>query len=83
MDTKECFEQLVRNRAEHIADDSSLKKQAIALGVNVDSDNELNAFKLGRWDAMIFDSAQALNLVAYAKRDFRKHLIEKWQSEGL
>ena len=80
---KECFEQLMQNRAEHMAENSSLKEQAIALGVNIDSDNELKVFKKGRWDAMIFDSAQALNLVAYARRDFRKRLIQEWQSEGL
>jgi len=47
------------------------------------SDNELKAFKLGGWDAMIFDMAQVLNLVSYARRDFGKRLIEKWQGEGL
>jgi len=81
MDTKECFEQLVWNKAKHIGDAPSLKEQAAKLGLN--SDNEVKAFKLGRWDAMIFDSAQALNLLAYARRDFRKRLIEKWQREGL
>ncbi|GAI08813.1 unnamed protein product [marine sediment metagenome] len=79
MDTKECFEQLVRNRAKHMADAPSLTEQATKLRLN--SDAELKAFKLGCWNAMIFDSAQALNLMAYAKQDFRRRLIEKWQEE--
>jgi len=77
MDIKECFEQLVWNKAKHMAD----TEQATNLGLK--SDDELKGFKFGGWDAMIFDMAQSLNLVTYARRDFRRHLIEKWQEEGL
>ena len=80
MDIEKSFEQLVEDKAKHMADASSWKQQANELGIK--SDDELKAFKLGGWDAMIFDMAQALNFVSYARRDFRKRLIEKWQREG-
>ena len=78
-DIEGAFEQLVKNKAEHMA--GTCARQATELGIK--SADEVKAFKLGGWDAMIFDMAQALNLVSYARRDFRKHLIEKWLSEGL
>ena len=82
MEMKECFEKLVRNKANRMAYAASWKEQAAALGIK--SDAELRAFKLGSWDAMIFDMAQALNLGrTCGNRDSRKRLIQQWLNENL
>ena len=81
MDIEEIFEQLVEYKAKRMADASTWKEQATELGIK--SDDELKAFKLGGWDAMIFDMAQALNIMSYARRDFRKRLIQKWLREDI
>ena len=81
MSIEESFEELVRNKAKHMADASSWRGQATELGVG--SEAEFRAFKLGGWDAMIFDMAQALNIVRYAQSQHRKRLIQKWEREGL
>ena len=73
------FEELVRDKAAKQTSES-LKAHARTLGI---SDRELNAFKLGSWDAMIFDMAHALNLGKYATHDYRQKFINKWLAEGL
>jgi hypothetical protein len=78
---QESFKELVKHKAQQMAEASTWKEQAAELGLK--SDDELKAFKLGGWDAMIFDMAQALNFVSYARRDFRQRLIEKWLREGM
>jgi len=81
MGIQESFEEIVKNKAKHMADASSWRRQAAELGVM--GEDQLRAFKLGGWDAMIFDMAQALNLVSYARSEFRKQLVGKWESEGM
>jgi len=81
MSIEESFEEIVKNKAKHMADASSWRRQANELGIT--TENELKAFKLGGWDAMIFDMAQALNIVSYARSEFRKSLIDKWEQEGI
>jgi len=78
---EESFEQLVKHKAKRMAEATSWKEQAAELGIK--GDNELRAFKVGGWDAMIFDMAQSLNFVTYARRDFRKRLINKWEKEDM
>ncbi len=78
----ESFEELVKEKAKRMWKASSLKEQAAELGIK--GDNELRAFKVGGWDAMIFDMAQSLNFGRqYGSRDFRKRLIDKWEGEGM
>lgn len=81
MSIEESFEEIVKNKAKHMADATSWRRQAEELGVS--SEEQLRAFKLGGWDAMIFDMAQALNIVRYAQSQHRKRLIQKWEREGL
>lgn len=59
----------------------SWEEQAQELGIK--DGKELKAFKVGGWDAMIFDMAQSLNFINFARRDFRKRLIEEWLKEGI
>ncbi|MBA7616386.1 hypothetical protein ES703_23682 [subsurface metagenome] len=81
MKIMESFERLVKQKAKNMAGASSWRSQAIGLGIK--GDNELRAFKVGGWDAMIFDMAHALNMIKYAESDFRKRLIEQWETEGM
>jgi len=79
---EESFEELVREKARRMAQAETLKEQAAALGVK--GINELRAFKVGGWDAMIFDMAQSLNIdKKFASSDFRQRLIDKWEEEGM
>jgi len=79
---EESFEQLVKEKAKRMAKAPLLKEQAAELGIKADT--ELRVFKVGGWDAMIFDMAQSLKLdKKWAGRDFRKHLIDKWEEEGM
>ena len=79
---EESFEEIAKERAKRMAVANSLKEQAAKLGIKTDS--ELRAFKVGGWDAMIFDMAQSLNLgKQYGGRDFRRRLIDKWENEGV
>ena len=79
----EAFEVLLTIKAEKMAKASTWRDQAKGLGV--EGDDQLKAFKLGGWDAMIYDMAHALDIDVrrYADRKFRKQLIEKWLKDGL
>jgi len=71
------FEQLVRYKAERMAKAASWEDQASRLNC------DFKAFKVGGWDAMIYDMAFSLGVQKYATRNFREHLIKKWLKEGL
>lgn len=77
MDIEENFEQLIRYKAKRMAEAASWKDQAGRLGC------DFQAFKIGGWDAMIYDMAFSLGVQTYARRDFREHLIKKLLDEGL
>jgi hypothetical protein len=81
MSIEASFEEIVKNKAKHMSDAASWKNQAIKLGVK--GEEQLKAFKIGGWDAMIFDMAQSLNYVRYAQSEFRRNLIDRWLREGL
>jgi hypothetical protein len=44
---------------------------------------DFKAFKVGGWDAMIYDMAFSLGVQRYATRLLRERLIRKWLEEGL
>jgi hypothetical protein len=71
------FEQLVEYKAKRMAKAGSWKNQARRLGC------DFKAFKVGGWDAMIYDMAFSLGVQRYATRDFRERLINKWLGKGL
>lgn len=71
------FEQLVEYKAKRMAKAASWKAQASSLSC------DFKAFKVGGWDAMIYDMAFSLGVQRYATRKFRERLIKKWLNEGL
>jgi len=71
------FEQLVEYKAKRMAGAGAWKNQADKLGC------DFKAFKVGGWDAMIYDMAFSLGVQRYAARAFRERLIKKWLSQGL
>jgi hypothetical protein len=71
------FEQLVEYKAKRMAKAAAWKNQASKLNC------DFKAFKIGGWDAMIYDMAFSLGVQRYATRDFRERLIKKWLNEGL
>jgi len=56
------------------------QQQAIDLGFS--NSDELRAFKVGGWDAMIYEMGMSISQ-AYAERKYRKQLIEKWLNDGM
>jgi len=74
---EESFEELVKYKAKRMAEASSWKDQASRLNC------DFKAFKVGGWDAMIYDMAFSLGVQKYAARDFRERLIKKWLEEGM
>lgn len=74
---KNNFEQLVEYKAKRMAKAASWKAQASSLSC------DFKAFKVGGWDAMIYDMAFSLGVQRYATRKFREHLIKKWLAKGL
>ena len=77
MNVVKNFEQLVEYKAKRMAKAASWKNQASRLSC------DFKAFKVGGWDAMIYDMAFSLGVQKYATRDFRERLIKKWLTEGL
>jgi len=77
MDIEENFEQLIKYKAKRMAEAASWKDQASRLSC------DFKAFKVGGWDAMIYDMAFSLGVQRYATRDFRERLIKKWLGKGL
>jgi hypothetical protein len=71
------FEQLVEYKAKRMAEAAAWKNQAGKLGC------DFKAFKVGGWDAMIYDMAFSLGVQRYATRAFRERLINKWLGKGL
>jgi len=80
MGLEESFEEVVKHKAKRMAKASSWDQQAKTLGITKPA--ELRAFKLGGWDAMIYDVGMTLGQ-RYARRDFRRQLINKWEKEGI
>lgn len=78
-DLEGLFEKLVRDKAKKQTKET-LQNQARALGI---SEDKLDAFKIGSWDAMIFDMAHALNLGKYATHDYRQKFIKQWLKDKL
>ena len=75
---RESFEEIVKWKAERMAKAKTLREQAEKMNC------EWKVFKIGGWDAMIFDVARSLDLPAeYSTRDYRRNLIEQWLEEGL
>ena len=77
MDVEENFEQLIKYKAKRMAEAASWKDQASRLNC------DFKTFKVGGWDAMIYDMAFSLGVQTYATRNFRERLIKKWLDEGL
>lgn len=73
------FERLVRDKARKQTKET-LRNQAKALGI---SEDKLDAFTIGSWDAMIFDIAHALNLGKYATHEYRQKFISQWLKDKL
>ena len=71
------FEQLVEYKAKRMAKAAAWKNQASKLGC------DFKAFKVGGWDAMIYDMAFSLGVQRYATRKFRERLIKKWLDKDL
>jgi hypothetical protein len=71
------FEQLVEYKAKRMAKAASWKDQASSLSC------DFKAFKVGGWDAMIYDMAFSLGVQRYATRKFRERLIKKWLAKAL
>jgi hypothetical protein len=77
MNVVKNFEQLVEYKAKRMAKAAAWKNQASKLSC------DFTAFKVGGWDAMIYDMAFSLGVQRYATRAFRERLIKKWLNEGL
>lgn len=77
------FEELVKHKATKQATAATLREQARDLGFI--TEEQWDIFKIGSWDAMIYDMAMALNIdpKKQASRQYRAALIQKWLSEGL
>jgi hypothetical protein len=71
------FEQLVEYKAKRMAKAAAWKNQASKLGC------DFKAFKVGGWDAMIYDMAFHLGVQKYPTHGFRECLIKKWLAKGL
>ena len=79
----DSFDELVKDKAMRQGTAATLKEQAHDLGFT--TEEQWNIFKIGSWDAMIYDMAQALNVNRnrYASREYRKKLIQQWLDEHL